>query len=161
METIAYIGLGIMGRPMALNLIRAGYSVRVWARRSEMMQPLIEAGATACSSPADAAGGADIIITNVSDTADVEQVVLGTSGVIEGASAGSVVVDMSTISPSVPGAMFVKRTVRPSALFAAYFVEGSLASSNSGSPLLSEPGVLAFEKASAPEIVAQAALCHS
>ena len=101
MEIIAYIGLGIMGRPMALNLLRAGYSVRVWARRSEMMQPLIEAGATACSSPADAAGGADVIITNVSDTADVEQVVLGTSGVIEGASAGSVVVDMSTISPSV------------------------------------------------------------
>lgn len=101
METVAYIGLGIMGRPMALNLLRAGYTVRVWARRSESMQPLIEAGATACSSPADAASGADIIITNVSDTIDVEQVVLGDSGVIEGAASGSVVVDMSTISPSV------------------------------------------------------------
>lgn len=101
METVAYIGLGIMGRPMALNLLRAGYTVRVWARRSESMQPLIEAGATACSSPADAASGADIIITNVSDTIDVEQVILGDSGVIEGAESGSVVVDMSTISPSV------------------------------------------------------------
>ncbi|MGB5281180.1 MAG: 2-hydroxy-3-oxopropionate reductase [Arenicellales bacterium] len=101
METVAYIGLGIMGRPMALNLLRAGYTVRVWARRSESMQPLIEAGATACSSPADAAIGADIIITNVSDTIDVEQVILGDSGVIEGAASGSVVVDMSTISPSV------------------------------------------------------------
>jgi 2-hydroxy-3-oxopropionate reductase len=101
METIAYIGLGIMGRPMALNLLRAGFLVRVWARRAEMMQPLIEAGATACSSPADAAGGADIVITNVSDTADVEQVILANSGVIEGAAKGSVVVDMSTISPSV------------------------------------------------------------
>ena len=101
METVAYIGLGIMGRPMALNLLRAGYTVRVWARRSESMQPLIEAGATACSSPADAASGADIIITNVSDTIDVEQVILGDSGVIEGAASGSVVVDMSTISPSV------------------------------------------------------------
>ena len=101
METIAYIGLGIMGRPMALNLLRAGYSVRVWARRAESMQPLIEAGATACSSPADAASGAGIIITNVSDTVDVEQVILGDSGVIEGAASGSVVVDMSTISPSV------------------------------------------------------------
>lgn len=101
METVAYIGLGIMGRPMALNLLRAGYTVRVWARRSESMLPLIEAGATACSSPADAASGADIIITNVSDTIDVEQVILGDSGVIEGAASGSVVVDMSTISPSV------------------------------------------------------------
>ena len=101
METVAYIGLGIMGRPMALNLLRAGYTVRVWARRSASMQPLIEAGATACSSPADAASGADIIITNVSDTIDVEQVILGDSGVIEGAASGSVVVDMSTISPSV------------------------------------------------------------
>jgi 2-hydroxy-3-oxopropionate reductase len=105
METIAYIGLGIMGRPMALNLLRAGYSVRVWARRAEMMQPLIEAGATACSSPADAADGAEVVITNVSDTADVEQVILASSGVIEGAAKGSVVVDMSTISPSVTRAI--------------------------------------------------------
>lgn len=105
MEKIAYIGLGIMGRPMALNLLRAGYSVRVWARRSEMMQPLIEAGATPCGSPADAADGVDIVITNVSDTVDVEQVILGENGVIEGSVAGSVVVDMSTISPSVTRAI--------------------------------------------------------
>lgn len=101
MEKIAYIGLGIMGRPMVLNLLRAGYSVRVWARRSEMMEPLVEAGATACSSPADAADNSDIMITNVSDTTDVEQVVLGQNGIIDGAAKGSVVVDMSTISPSV------------------------------------------------------------
>jgi len=105
MEKIAYIGLGIMGRPMVLNLLRAGYSVRVWARRSEMMEPLVEAGATACSSPADAADNSDIIITNVSDTTDVEQVVLGQNGIIEGAAKGSVVVDMSTISPSVTRAI--------------------------------------------------------
>ena len=105
MEKIAYIGLGIMGRPMALNLLQAGYSVRVWARRSEMMEPLVEAGATACSSPADAADNSDIIITNVSDTTDVEQVVLGQNGIIEGAAKGSVVVDMSTISPSVTRAI--------------------------------------------------------
>lgn len=105
MEKIAYIGLGIMGRPMVLNLLQAGYSVRVWARRSEMMEPLVEAGATACSSPADAADNSDIIITNVSDTTDVEQVVLGQNGIIEGAAKGCVVVDMSTISPSVTRAI--------------------------------------------------------
>ena len=101
MQTIAYIGLGIMGRPMVMNLRSAGYPVRVWARRPAMMQPLVEAGAIATDSAADAATGADIIFTNVSDTPDVEQVVLGPTGVIEGAAAGSVVVDMSTISPSV------------------------------------------------------------
>jgi len=100
METIAYIGLGIMGRPMALNLLTAGYPLRVWARRAESMQPLVEAAAIATNSAADAAAGADIIFCNVSDTPDVEQVVLGPNGVIEGAAAGSVVVDMSTISPS-------------------------------------------------------------
>ena len=70
-----------------------------------MMEPLVEAGATACSSPADAADNSDIIITNVSDTTDVEQVVLGQNGIIEGAAKGSVVVDMSTISPSVTRAI--------------------------------------------------------
>jgi len=105
MEAIAYIGLGIMGRPMAINLLRAGYPVRVWARRAAMMEPLIDAGATPCASPADAAEGAAVTITNVSDTADVEQVILGQGGIIEGAARGSAVVDMSTISPSATRAM--------------------------------------------------------
>jgi 2-hydroxy-3-oxopropionate reductase len=98
--TVGYIGLGIMGRPMALNLIGAGYALRVYARRPHMMQPHVDAGAIACDSPAEVAEGADIIFTNVSDTSDVQQVVLGEQGIIERVCAGSVVVDMSTISPS-------------------------------------------------------------
>jgi 2-hydroxy-3-oxopropionate reductase len=98
-EQVGYIGLGIMGRPAALNLMNAGYPVRVWARRDESMVPLIDAGATACRSPADVAESADIVFTNVSDTPDVEEVLLGEQGVIHGARPGSVVVDMSTISP--------------------------------------------------------------
>jgi 2-hydroxy-3-oxopropionate reductase len=98
-EKVGYIGLGIMGRPAALNLLKAGYPVRVWARRDESMAPLVEAGATACASPAGVAAAADIIFTNVSDTPDVEEVVLGEKGVIRGAREGAVVVDMSTISP--------------------------------------------------------------
>jgi 2-hydroxy-3-oxopropionate reductase len=98
-EQVGYIGLGIMGRPAALNLMNAGYPVRVWARRDESMVPLIDAGATACRSPADVAESADIVFTNVSDTPDVEEVLLGEQGVIRGARPGSVVVDMSTISP--------------------------------------------------------------
>ena len=107
-DTIGYIGLGIMGRPAALNLIRSGCSLRVYARRAEAMQPLVEAGAKACSSPRDLAEKADIIFVNVSDTPDVEEVVLGDQGIIEGARPGSVVVDMSTVSPAATRAMATK-----------------------------------------------------
>jgi 2-hydroxy-3-oxopropionate reductase len=97
---IALIGLGIMGKPMALNLKKAGHTLFVHGRRPESMAPLTEAGCTACGSPAEAASRAEISIVMVSDTPDVEQVLFGQQGVAEGARAGSVVVDMSTISPT-------------------------------------------------------------
>jgi len=100
-ERVGYIGLGLMGRPIALNLLRAGYSVAVYARRESAAAPLIEAGASRYPSPQALAAQCDVIITNVSDSCDVEEVVLGEQGVIHGARAGNVVVDMSTISPSV------------------------------------------------------------
>jgi len=96
---LAFIGPGIMGRPMALHLMRAGHAMRVYARRPHTLQPLLEAGATACATPAEAARGAEIVFVMVSDTPDVQQVVLDAGGVIEGAAPGAVVVDMSTISP--------------------------------------------------------------
>jgi len=101
MEKVGYIGLGIMGRPAALNLVQAGYPLWVYARRAAMMEPLTEAGATACDSSARVAAESDIVFVNVSDTHDVAEVILGNNGVIEGIRPGSVVVDMSTISPSV------------------------------------------------------------
>jgi len=101
MEKVGYIGLGIMGRPAALNLVNAGYPLWVYARRAAMMEPLTQAGATACDSSASVAADADIIFINVSDTHDVVEVILGNDGIIEGIRPGSVVVDMSTISPSV------------------------------------------------------------
>lgn len=94
-----YVGLGIMGRPMALNLMRAGYGMAVFARRQESMAPLLDAGAQACANPAQVAQRADIVFVNVSDTPDVEEVTLGENGIIHGAAAGTIVVDMSTISP--------------------------------------------------------------
>lgn len=100
-ERIGFIGLGIMGRGMVKNLLAAGLSVRVWNRTGTRMPPLVEAGASAGSDPADVAAHSDIIITCVSDTPDVEQVILGDCGVITGARPGSLVVDMSTISPRV------------------------------------------------------------
>ncbi len=104
-ERIGYIGLGIMGRPMALNLLKAGHPVWVYARRTKSLLPLTEAGATACTSPAEVARHADIVFTNVSDTPDVQEVVLGKNGVIDGARPGSVLVDNSTMSPSATRTM--------------------------------------------------------
>jgi len=89
-----------MGRPMAGHLLAAGHTLRVYARRAEAMQPLAARGALACASPAEAARGAEFIVTNVTAGADVEQVLLGANGAIETAAAGSLVIDHSTISPA-------------------------------------------------------------
>jgi 2-hydroxy-3-oxopropionate reductase len=96
---VGFIGLGIMGKPMALNLIKGGYPLWVYGRRVESMAPLTAVGAHACASPEEAARAADITFTMVSDTQDVEQVILGPKGILSGARPGAVVVDMSTISP--------------------------------------------------------------
>lgn len=104
-QKVGFIGLGIMGRPMALNLKRAGFDLAVHARRPESMAPLAEAGAETCVTSAEVARRSDVIFTMVSDTADVEQVILGPRGVIEGVREGSVVVDMSTISASTTRAI--------------------------------------------------------
>ena len=97
---IGFIGLGIMGRPMALNLIKGGHTVTVWARRAESMQPLLEAGAIAAASPAEAARGNSLVISMVADAPDVREVMLGEQGVVRAAAPGLVAVDMSTIAPA-------------------------------------------------------------
>ena len=98
MQKIGFIGLGIMGKPMALNLIRAGYLLSIYARREEVAKPLIEAGAKAYSSPKKLAAEVDVIISIVPSTHDVEDVLLGSEGVVHGAKSGLIVIDMSTIS---------------------------------------------------------------
>ncbi len=99
MTRIAVIGLGAMGAPMARNLLSGGHTVTVFARRAEAMAPLVDAGAEAAASPAEAAARSEVIITMVMDTAAVEAVVLGSGGVVEGATPRSVVIDHSTIEP--------------------------------------------------------------
>lgn len=94
---IGFIGLGIMGRPMALNLLKGGHRVTVWARRAESMAPLIEAGASAATSAGAAALGADLVISMVADAPDVAEVMAAVAAV---APAGLVAVDMSTIAPA-------------------------------------------------------------
>ena len=109
---IAFIGLGIMGTPMALNLKQAGHTLFVYGRRPESVAPLSAAGCTACASPAEAAALADITIIMVSDTPDVETVLFGYNCVADGAKPGSVVVDMSTISPTATQAFAHKLEAR-------------------------------------------------
>ena len=98
-ERIGFVGLGIMGRGMARNLLKNGFSVRVWNRTVSRSEELAADGAVIGSSPADVAAHSDIIITCVSDTPDVEAVILGENGIIHGAASGALVIDMSTISP--------------------------------------------------------------
>lgn len=97
---IGFIGLGLMGRPMALNLLKGGHVVTVWARRAESMAPLLAAGATAAASPAEVAQGVEVVISMVADAPDVAQVMLGEQGVAQGARPGLVAVDLSTIAPA-------------------------------------------------------------
>ena len=97
---IAFIGMGTMGAPMALNVLKAGHEVVVHNRTREKELPLADAGALRADTPREAAAGVEIIITCVSDTPDVEAIVLGAEGIIQAAPAGSLVIDMSTISPT-------------------------------------------------------------
>lgn len=96
---VGFIGLGTMGAPMARNLLGAGFEVTVHNRTREREESLAEAGAARAANPAEAASGAEVVVTIVSDTPDVEEVLFGSAGVAEGAAPGAVVVDMSTVSP--------------------------------------------------------------
>ncbi len=100
MLKIGYIGLGLMGKPMALNILKAGFSLVVFNRSRASIDELVHAGATAASSPAEVAEQVDIVFTNLPDSPDVEQVALGKNGIIEGAHPGLIFVDNSTIKPA-------------------------------------------------------------
>jgi 2-hydroxy-3-oxopropionate reductase len=100
-QTVGFVGLGIMGRPMARNLIKAGYPLVVHSRSKGPVDDVVKAGAKAASSPREVAGACDVLITMLPNSPDVEQVALGKDGIIEGARKGLIFADMSTISPIV------------------------------------------------------------
>jgi 3-hydroxyisobutyrate dehydrogenase len=104
-DTIGFIGLGIMGRPMARNLRAAGYDVVVWNRSRPGIDALVAAGASEAASPREVAERSAVVFTVVGDSPDVEQVALGPDGIIEGGHEGLVHIDMSTISPAVTRAI--------------------------------------------------------
>ena len=100
-EKIGFVGLGIMGKPMSKNLLKAGYDLTVYDIVPAPVEEVVAAGAAKGESAKDVASKTDIIITMLPDGPDVEKVVLGPGGVLEGARSGSIVVDMSSISPIV------------------------------------------------------------
>ena len=101
MTTVAFIGLGIMGGPMAANLVKAGFEVVGYNRSPEPVKRLVDAGGRGAESVADAVRGADVIVTMVPDSPDVEAVTGGDDGVFAAAKSGAIYVDMSTIRPDV------------------------------------------------------------
>jgi 2-hydroxy-3-oxopropionate reductase len=100
-QVVGFIGLGIMGRPMAKNLLKAGYPLVVHSRSQGPVEELVKAGAKAASSPRDVAAQSEIVIAMLPNSPDVELVALGRDGLIEGAKRGLLFLDMSTISPLV------------------------------------------------------------
>ena len=100
-KVVAFVGTGIMGKPMAANLLEAGYPVVAHNRSQEPVEELVEQGAESASSPAEAAQRADVVITCLPDSEVVREIVLGPNGVAEGLEAGETLIDNSTIKPTV------------------------------------------------------------
>ncbi len=115
MTTVGFIGLGIMGAPMAANLVKAGFDVIGYNRTADKVQALVEQGGRGADGVAQAVGGADIVVTMLPDSPDVQEVAAGPNGVFENAAPGLLYVDMSSIRPDVArivAAAGVKRGVR-------------------------------------------------
>lgn len=143
---VGFIGLGIMGGPMALNVLQAGYPLTVWNRTASKAEPLLAEGAVWADSPTEVARRSEVVITIVSDTPNVEEVILGPQGVIHGARPGSVVIDMSTISPHA--------TQRIAARLAEKGVE-MLDAPVSGGDIGAQEGTLSIMVGGKPEVFEQ------
>ncbi|HZQ38240.1 MAG TPA: NAD(P)-binding domain-containing protein, partial [Dehalococcoidia bacterium] len=110
---VGCVGLGIMGRPMALNVIGAGFPVTAWNRSANArFDEVLAAGATRSASPREVAERSDVVVVNVTDSPDVEAVILGEQGIIHGARSGTIVIDNSTISPDVTRAIAARSQER-------------------------------------------------
>ena len=143
---VGFIGLGIMGRPMALNLLKGGFDLTVWARRAESMAPLLEAGAKGAGGPAEVAAACDVVFSMVSDAADVEQVALGAGGVADGARAGLIFVDMSTIAPAAAQGIATRLSERGVSMLDAPVSGGEVGAISGGLTIMVGGDEAAFEK---------------
>jgi 2-hydroxy-3-oxopropionate reductase len=142
---VGFIGLGIMGRPMALNLLKGGHEVTVWARRAESMAPLLEAGAQGGANAAAVAAACDVVFSMVADAADVEQVALGAGGVADGARPGLIYVDMSTIAPAAVQSIAARMAERGVTMLDAPVSGGEVGAINAGLTIMVGGDEAAFE----------------
>ena len=130
MDRVGFIGLGLMGKPMALNLLKKGFTLTVHSRSQAPVDAVAAAGAAAAASPAEVAAASDVIITMVPDSPDVRLVLEGPRGVFETVRAGSVIVDMSTIAPAVARELAGKAASRGVAMLDAPVSGGEIGAIN-------------------------------
>lgn len=146
-ERVGFIGLGLMGAPMAANLLGAGYEVTVYNRSPEKQEPLVDAGAVAAGGPSELAAESDVVITMLPDSPDVEVVLAGPGGVFETARPGTLIIDMSTISPVLTRELSAQATDRGL---------GMLDAPVSGADVGAREGTLAIMVGGEPNSVARA-----
>jgi 2-hydroxy-3-oxopropionate reductase len=128
--TVGFIGLGIMGRPMARNVLAAGFELVVYDLMSEPVNELVGAGATAASSPAEIATASDVVLLCLPDSPDVEAAMTGGQGLLAGTRPGQIVVDMSTISPVTARALAEKAAAQDVTLLDAPVSGGQVGAAN-------------------------------
>ena len=146
LEQIGFIGLGVMGRPMAGHLLAAGHRLTVHNRSRAASDDLVAAGATAGNSPADVARQSDIVITMVPDTPDVESVIAGPGGVLEGIRPGAVVIDMSSISPEATRKLAARVAVAGATMLDAPVSGGEIGAKSATLSIMVGGDAAAFER---------------
>lgn len=143
---IGFIGLGLMGRPMTLNLLKAGFPLTVWNRTSSRTDDAARAGARVAASPREAAANSDVVITMVSDPTALESVLWGADGVLAGLQRGSVLIDSSTVSPAL-----ARRAAAAAAERGADFLDAPVTGGTWGA----EKGELVFMVGGKQEVLAR------
>ena len=146
-EKIGFIGLGVMGKPMAKNLLKAGFAVVVHNRSRGAVDELTAAGARAGSSPADVAKQSTVVITMLPDTADVERVVTGPDGVLAGVQRGALVIDMSSISPVATERLAAAIADKGASMLDAPVSGGEIGAINASLSIMVGGEAAAFERA--------------
>ena len=145
-EHIGFIGLGVMGRPMAGHLLAAGHRLTVHNRSHAPVDALVAAGAQRGASPADVADKSDIVITMLPDTPDVESVIAGPGGVLDGVRAGAIVIDMSSISPAATRELARRVDARGATLLDAPVSGGEIGAKNATLSIMVGGDSVAFER---------------
>lgn len=155
--TLAYVGLGLMGGPMAVRLARAGHALRVWNRTAAKCAAAVDAGATLAASAADAARGADVVFTCLSDGRAVEAAVFGQGGIAEGIGAGAVLVDFSSMAPDATRAFATRLKAERGAEWVDAPVSGGVAGAEAGTLAVMAGGDAAAFARAEPFVKAMAA----